>query len=105
MEQAERIQSIKAEFSANSKILIALSDETRQRILLELMGNRESNGIQVKDLAKKINLSRPAVSHHLKVLKDEGIISINQDGTKNFYYISGCSEILKIKKQIGRAHV
>jgi len=34
----------------------------------------------------KTHLSRPAVSHHLQILKDAGILKMRREGTKNYYY-------------------
>ena len=53
--------------------------------------------IRVDDIAKKVNLSRPAVSHHLKILLDNTIVSIEHIGTKNYYHIIGTDEILSLK--------
>lgn len=33
-----------------------------------------------------MNLSRPAVSHHLQILKQAGILKVRKEGTMNFYY-------------------
>ncbi|WP_419058207.1 ArsR family transcriptional regulator [Enorma massiliensis] len=45
-------------------------------------------GVRVGDLAKLARLSRPATSHHLKVLQDAGLVDHYQQGTKNFYHAS-----------------
>ena len=37
-------------------------------------------------ITRKTNLSRPAVSHHLGILKDAGLIDVRREGTKNYYY-------------------
>ena len=34
------------------------------------------------------SLSRPAISHHLKILKEAGIVDIRQEGTANYYYLT-----------------
>lgn len=34
----------------------------------------------------KTHLSRPAVSHHLQILKDAGILKMRREATKNYYY-------------------
>ena len=93
----EQIERIKNEFQASRKILNAICDENRQKILLVLMDNCVGGGVRVNDIAKRVNLSRPAVSHHLKLLTDEKIVSVQKDGTKNYYHITGGSEILKLK--------
>ena len=43
-------------------------------------------GVRVGDITKKTNLSRPAVSHHLQIMKDAGIVKVRKEGTKNYYY-------------------
>ena len=98
----EQIENIKTEFQNSRKILNAICDENRQKILLVLMDNCVNGGVRVDDIAKRVSLSRPAVSHHLKLLMDENIVSVQKDGTKNYYHITGGSEILKLKRLIDR---
>lgn len=66
-------------------IFQALSDEMRQSIILVLAENGVKN---VNDIASLIPLSRPAISHHLKILKNSGIISVEKRGTENYYYLT-----------------
>ncbi|MEG6523627.1 ArsR/SmtB family transcription factor [Desulfotomaculum sp. 1211_IL3151] len=40
--------------------------------------------MRVGEIKAKTHLSRPAVSHHLKILKDIGIVKMREEGTKNF---------------------
>lgn len=96
----KEIENIKTEFQNSRKILNAICDENRQKILLVLMDNCVGGGVRVEEIAKRINLSRPAVSHHLKLLMDENIVSVQKEGTKNYYHITGGSEILNLKKLI-----
>ena len=46
----------------------------------------DCDGMRVNDIAEKTSLSRPAVSHHLHILKDVGIVNMRREGTKNYYY-------------------
>ena len=46
------------------------------------------------ELQASTNLSRAAVSNHLKVLKDAGIITFRREGTKNYYYLDSASSSL-----------
>jgi len=69
------------------KVLLAIGDETRQSILLVLMGTDCQTGLRVGEITEQTHLSRPAVSHHLKILRDAGVILMRKEGTKNFYYI------------------
>ena len=48
----------------------------------------------MEELQASTNLSRAAVSHHLKVLKDAGIITFRREGTKNYYYLDSASSSL-----------
>lgn len=98
MNKDEMINLIKQDLKNSNKVLNALSDENRQKILLVLLDNCVDGGVRVDDIAKEVNLSRPAVSHHLKILKDENIVSCESVGTKNYYHITGIDEILSLKK-------
>lgn len=85
MERAE-IESLAEEFKASRKVLIALGDENRQHLILEMMQMGKCSGVRVGEITEKTNLSRPAVSHHLQILKEAGIVSMRSEGTKNYYY-------------------
>ncbi len=69
------------------KVFIALGDETRQDILLALLEN-ESAGMRVPQITERTSLSRPAVSHHLQILKDAGLVGMRRVGTMNYYYVN-----------------
>ncbi len=75
------------EFLSNRKIFIALGDEIRQQIFIELLEN-EPVGMRVPEITKCTHLSRPAVSHHLKILKEAGIVNMVRIGTMNYYYVN-----------------
>jgi DNA-binding transcriptional ArsR family regulator len=61
--------------------LAALADPTR-RVIFELVAERPS---AVVDLAGALPISRPAVSQHLKVLKDAGLVSARAEGNRRIY--------------------
>ena len=88
MEPNEKIFTLAENFSASAKILTAIGDETRQHLILEMMKMGNCMGVRVDDITKKTNLSRPAVSHHLQIMKDAGIVKVRKEGTKNYYYLS-----------------
>lgn len=83
MEQRQRLSS---EFQQYRKVFIALGDETRQSIFIALLEN-ETVGMRVPEITAKTHLSRPAVSHHLQILKDAGLINMHREGTMNYYYV------------------
>ncbi len=66
------------------KVFKLLSDETRLRIMLYLAQEEE---LFVTALCERLNQSQPAVSHHLALLRDAGLIEARRDGKHNFYSI------------------
>jgi DNA-binding transcriptional ArsR family regulator len=63
------------------RALQALADPTR-RSIFELLGRGPRS---VRALADEVPVSRPAVSQHLKVLRDSGLVSVRADGARNVY--------------------
>ena len=61
----------------------ALGDATRRQIL-ELLGRRPQS---VAVLARQLPVSRPAVSRHLRLLKEAGFIGEVPDGTRRVYHV------------------
>jgi DNA-binding transcriptional ArsR family regulator len=59
----------------------ALADPSR-RAIFELLGDGPRS---VVDLAAAVPISRPAVSQHLKVLKEAGLVSVRSAGTRRIY--------------------
>ncbi len=86
MELNEKIFILADNFSTSAKILTAIGDETRQHLILEMMKMGNCMGVRVGDITDRTNLSRPAVSHHLQIMKDAGIVKMRKEGTKNYYY-------------------
>lgn len=68
---------------ATYQALEALADPTR-RSIFETLGEGPRS---VADIAKDIPISRPAVSQHLKVLKDAGLVSVRPEGTRRIYAV------------------
>lgn len=48
---------------------------------------KQEGGTRVGAITEKTHLSRPAVSHHIKILKDAGVVEMRKEGTKNYYYL------------------
>jgi DNA-binding transcriptional ArsR family regulator len=62
----------------------ALGDRTRRAIVDELARQPRSVG----ELAAGLPVSRPAVSQHLKVLKDAGLVTERAEGTRRIYRLN-----------------
>jgi DNA-binding transcriptional ArsR family regulator len=67
----------------NGIVLDALGDPTRRSIFESLRSGPRSVG----ELAEGFPVSRPAVSQHLRVLKEAGLVSDSKDGTRRLYRI------------------
>lgn len=61
----------------------ALADPTRREIFERL----SRKAMAVGELAAGLPISRPAVSQHLKILKDAGLVTMHSEGTRNVYQI------------------
>ena len=83
MEYKEEIDRLAKEFESCQKILLALGDENRQHLILEMIQMEQCNGVRVGTITEKTHLSRPAVSHHIQILKEAGILKVRKEGTKN----------------------
>jgi DNA-binding transcriptional ArsR family regulator len=63
----------------------ALGDPTRRQVFeLLRLGPRS-----VGELAARLPVSRPAVSQHLRVLEDAGLVTHRKEGTRNLYGLNG----------------
>src|SRR5258705_9821482 len=63
--------------------LTALADPTRRTVLERLRNGAKAVG----EIANGLPVSRPAVSQHLKVLKEARLVTEYRDGTRRFYAI------------------
>jgi DNA-binding transcriptional ArsR family regulator len=59
----------------------AIADETRQRIMKLCCCTR----LTVSDITDQIGLSQPTVSHHLAILRDAGLVTIERQGRETYY--------------------
>ena len=65
------------------RALAAVADPTRRQVFERLGAGPRSVG----ELAEGLPVSRPAVSQHLRVLKDAGLVTDRADGTRRIYQI------------------
>ncbi|MBR1537143.1 MAG: winged helix-turn-helix transcriptional regulator [Treponema sp.] len=92
----QKIEKALSQFKDCSAIFLALGDTTRQKICMDLAA-AGLEGINVADLSGKTILSRPAISHHLKVLKDAQIVEPIKKGTQIFYKLKLKDALIPIK--------
>jgi DNA-binding transcriptional ArsR family regulator len=64
-----------------NNIFQALTEPHRRRIL-ELVKDKE---LSAGKIAARFNLTQPAISQHLKILLDAGLLNVRRDGTRKLY--------------------
>ena len=79
------MRAIPREWRNISKVYTALGDEHRQRILLTFERGERLN---VGEIVAVSTLSRSAVSHHLKVLRDAGVLQSQKEGKEVYFWIN-----------------
>lgn len=79
MEHVNRLEDL---FRQSLPFFTALGDSTRQQLLLLMMDGCSRS---VAELTAETELSRPAISHHLRILKEAGII-VEQKRGRHIYY-------------------
>lgn len=79
------LEDLARSFAACKPLFFAMGEVPRQQILLLLAEHQEMN---VGQLADRLPLSRPAISHHLKILRQSGLVEVRQQGTENFHRLS-----------------
>ncbi len=79
-----------------TNILSVLADPTRLRILWFLCHTTEC----VNDISKAVGMSAPAISHHLKILKQVKVIESKKDGKEMLYTLANNKYANLIHKMI-----
>ena len=78
-------QGVIASFRACAPVFNALGDKYRQDIVMLLAQDERLN---VNQIAERMPLSRPAISHHLKVLLQAELVTLERVSRENFYRLS-----------------
>lgn len=94
----ELIESVPKEeqFFMAADIFSMLCDSTRLRILWLLCHTEEC----VSDIATAVEMSSPAVSHHLKTLKQSGLITSRREGKEVLYKLASTKEATLVHHMI-----
>ncbi|MFD0896625.1 ArsR/SmtB family transcription factor [Loigolactobacillus binensis] len=87
MNKQAALEKISSGFKQSQALLLALGDENRQLIILALL-QIGCTGTRVGMLTAKTHLSRPAISHHLKILKAAGLVTLRKEGTMHYYAVN-----------------
>lgn len=76
-------------------VFTMLQDESRQQILMLLFDNKE---MTVSEITENLELSRPAVSHHLKLLLDAGLVFVRKNGKERIYSLNLQKAVEQLKE-------
>ncbi|VDG17761.1 ArsR/SmtB family transcription factor [Lactiplantibacillus mudanjiangensis] len=67
--------------------LIGIFAETIRRQIIIALGN-SGDGLNVTAITALVNISRPAVSHHLRLMREAGVIDMRSNGVEHIYYLT-----------------
>ncbi len=91
--------TVKQTFEETRDLFVAFGDRYRQEIILLLAENAQ---LTVKDLSVMLRLSRPALSHHIKLLKEAGMLAARKEGVRIYYYPTLEQPLNKLKELINQ---
>lgn len=89
-------------FRACAPVFNALGDKYRQDIVMLLA---QDEGLNVNQIAERMPLSRPAISHHLKVLMQAKLIELERVSRENFYSLTLDSALADLRRLVEQAEV
>ena len=91
-------RSIPAAWRRIARMFVALGDEHRQRILLMFEPGERLN---VGQIVAASTLSRSAVSHHLRVLREAGLVDVRQEAQRRVYSLRA-EPLAEVDEWLGR---
>jgi DNA-binding transcriptional ArsR family regulator len=73
----------------------ALADPVRRRLMHLLAAGEQPAGALVRQARAEFGISQPAVSQHLRVLRESGLVSVRAEGARRLYRVqpSGLAEL------------
>lgn len=78
------VRSLGDHLAASKELLSALADPARQG-LVQVIAREELN---VGEIAARVTLSRPTVSHHLNLLRRAGLVRVRKEGREMYYRLN-----------------
>jgi len=96
------LEDVLLSFRACAPVFNALGDKYRQDIVMLLAQDERLN---VSQIAERMPLSRPAISHHLKVLMQARLIELERVSRENFYSLTLDSALADLRRLVEQAEV
>lgn len=100
--RAVTLDDVLASFRACAPVFTALGERYRQDIVMLLAQDERLN---VGQIAERIPLSRPAISHHLKVLLQANLITLERVSRENFYRLTLDTALADLRRLVEQAEV
>lgn len=72
--------------AASAQLIGIFAEKVRRQIIIAL-GN-SADGLNMTDITALVNISRPAVSHHLRLMREAGVIDMRSNGVEHIYYLT-----------------
>lgn len=94
-------KAIPQQWQSVAKVFVAMGDEHRQRILLLFERGERLNVGQIVAVS---TLSRSAVSHHLKILHDSGVLNREKVGKEVYFWINRSGIETALQNVLGYIH-
>jgi ArsR family transcriptional regulator len=88
----------KVTIEEQAALFSVLADPTRLKLLRLLLRQREPDALCVNALAFRLGVTQPAISQHLKVLKDAGLVQGEKRGYRAHYFVK--QEALKKAQEL-----
>ncbi|WP_027106733.1 ArsR/SmtB family transcription factor [Ligilactobacillus ceti] len=74
-------------FVGEFAVINALADRNRQKIITLLFENK-NEGMTVTEITRQMTITQPAVSHHLKILRETQLVAFKKRGLQSLYYLT-----------------
>ncbi|EPY13444.1 MULTISPECIES: ArsR/SmtB family transcription factor [Paenibacillus] len=88
-------EQVLEKFQQATPIFQALGDTNRQQIIILLL---EHSALNVNQITEHMEISRPAVSHHLKILRQAGLITFDKQANEKLYSLRAGGFMTTIKE-------
>jgi ArsR family transcriptional regulator, arsenate/arsenite/antimonite-responsive transcriptional repressor len=94
------LNDVQKSFRRCAPIFQALGDPARQDIIMLLA---EHERLNVTAIAEQMHLSRPAISHHLKVLLQTGLLKQERESRENYYSLELDNTLAELRLLVEQA--
>ena len=102
MARRPTLQQVLSSFRDCAPLFRALGDAQRQRIIMLLTAHERLN---VGAIAERTPLSRPTISHHLRVLRQAGLVRVEREARENYYSLSLEGALVRLRRLVERAEL